>query len=94
MANAVWALKKGEITEALCMINEGATKVWLSTMWKTLSHDVIAQVVVRLWAIWRVRRMVIHENVFQSPLSTHCFVERFLEEIPTTKPVQRCNGGG
>jgi hypothetical protein len=55
MANAVWALKKGEITEALCMINEGATKAWLSTMWKTLSHDVITRVVVRLWAIWRAR---------------------------------------
>jgi hypothetical protein len=37
---------------------------------------------------------VIYENMFQSPLSTHCFVERFLEEIPTTKPVQRCSGGG
>jgi hypothetical protein len=38
--------------------------------------------------------MVIPENMFQSPLSTHCFVERFLEEIAMTKPVQRCSGGG
>jgi hypothetical protein len=36
---------------------------------------------VSLWAIWTARRKVIHEGEFQSPLSTHCFVRRFLDEL-------------
>jgi hypothetical protein len=33
---------------------------------------------VTLWVIWFARRKAIHEEVFQSPLSTHAFVEAFL----------------
>jgi hypothetical protein len=31
--------------------------------------------------IWFARRKGIHENEFQSPLSTHPFVQRFISEI-------------
>ena len=37
--------------------------------------------VVTLWAIWRVKRKAIYENSFQSPLSTHSFVERYLNDL-------------
>src|SRR6185295_10744836 len=41
------------------------------------------------------RRQVIHENIFQSPLSTHNFVERFLSDLvkATPKSVNREGGG-
>nr|TKW19887.1 hypothetical protein SEVIR_4G049000v2 [Setaria viridis] len=42
---------------------------------------------MRLWAIWHAKREAIHENMFQSPLSTHCFVERFVAELELVKPV-------
>jgi ribonuclease HI len=43
---------------------------------------------VTLWAIWHARRKAIHEDIFQSPLSTHHFVENFLAELnqTNTKP--------
>ena len=71
MAKAVWALERDEIAGAICMISEGDARGCLAAVWKTLSHEVITRVVIRLWAIWHARRMVIYENVFQSPLSTH-----------------------
>ena len=34
-----------------------------------------------MYAIRHARRKTIHEHQFQSPLSTHLFVERFLEDL-------------
>jgi len=42
-----------------------------------------------MWAIWYARRKAIHEGIFQSPLSTHNFVEHFISDINLTKPKQR-----
>jgi hypothetical protein len=36
---------------------------------------------VILWAIWTVRRKAIHEEVFQSPVSIHGFIDSFLWEL-------------
>jgi hypothetical protein len=85
MAKAVWALERDEIAGAICMISVGDARAWLATAWKILSHEAITRVVIRLWAIWHARQLVIHENVFQSPLSTHFFVERYLKELMVTK---------
>jgi hypothetical protein len=50
--------------------------------------------VVTLWAIWHARRKAIHENIFQRPLSTHGFIDRFVTELgmTTTTPseVKQC----
>lgn len=42
-----------------------------------------------LWAIWYARCKAIHEQNFQSPLSTHYFVDRFIAELGLVKPVQK-----
>jgi len=42
-----------------------------------------------LWAISYARRKAIHEQNFQSPLSTHYFVDRFIAELGLVKPVQK-----
>jgi len=88
MAKAVWALERDEIAGAICMISEGDARAWLVEVWKILTHEAITRAMIRLWAIWHARRLVIHENVFQSPLSTHFFVDRYLEELMVTKPAQ------
>ncbi|TVU21984.1 hypothetical protein EJB05_31656, partial [Eragrostis curvula] len=51
-----------------------------------MPHEDITRVVIRLWAIWHARRKAIHENQFQSPLSTNCFVERYISELDIIKP--------
>lgn len=38
-----------------------------------------------LCVMWFARRNAIHGNIFQSPLSTHLFVERFLAELDEIK---------
>ncbi|KAK1603090.1 hypothetical protein QYE76_037263 [Lolium multiflorum] len=59
-------------------------------MMATLSHENQTRVFVTLWAIWHARRKAIHEQVFQSPLSVHCFVENFLKDLghAETRPAE------
>jgi hypothetical protein len=47
---------------------------------KKIANDEFIMVAVRLWVIWHACRKVLHENIFQSPLFMHCFVERFISE--------------
>ncbi|CAA0830026.1 Unknown protein [Striga hermonthica] len=61
-------------------------KKWLHEAIKTLRHEDLVRLVVTLWAIWYTRRRVIHEDIFQSPLSTHHFVENFLNDLTLEKP--------
>jgi hypothetical protein len=46
---------------------------------------------VILWAIWYARRKIIFDGEFQSPLSTHAFVESYLRDISlsSTRGVQQ-----
>lgn len=39
-----------------------------------------------LWAIWWARRQAIHEQIYQSPVATHQFISRFIEELEVLKP--------
>ena len=59
---------------------------WLAKVMDMLPHDDLIRVVVTPWAIWHARRKAIHENIFQSPLSIHCFVDKFIAELEQTKP--------
>jgi hypothetical protein len=54
-------------------------------MFDTPSHDQTIWMCTILWAIWHARQKAIYENIFQSPLSTHHFVESFLSDINQTK---------
>jgi hypothetical protein len=33
---------------------------------------------------WYARRKVVYENTFQSPLSTHCFVDKYIADLERT----------
>ena len=39
---------------------------------------------VTLWALWHAKRKAVYENIFQSPLSTHSFVVRFIADLDLT----------
>ena len=47
----------------------------------TMKKDDLVRMLVTLWAIWHAKRKAIPEEIFQSPLSTICFVDRFLEDL-------------
>jgi hypothetical protein len=50
-------------------------------MLETLPHDQFIRLTITMWAIWGARRKAIHEDMFQSPLSTYGFIHSFLREI-------------
>ena len=81
IARHVWSLENVEIAELVS--NAGAEDVrgWLAELLQHLKQEEMIRVVVRLWAIWYVRRKAIYEDQFQSPLSTHCFVECFVVDL-------------
>ena len=55
-------------------------------VFSTLLQDDLVRLTVRMWDIWRARQKVIHESYFQSPLLTHCFVEKwFLDDLELSK---------
>ncbi|CAN6244691.1 unnamed protein product [Urochloa humidicola] len=91
LARCVWALEQEELTEHLCGIQEMEARAWLATAMESLSSEQMARVAITMWAIWYVRRKAIHEHIFQSPLSTHCFIERFISETLTWGSPSRNN---
>ena len=88
-ARCIWALEKEETVELLSGILENDTKSWLTIMAEILPQEDIARVAITLWAIWYARRKVIHENVYQSPLSTYNFVDKLVLELGLEMHVQR-----
>jgi ribonuclease HI len=56
-------------------------KRWIFAMIKSLKHEDLIRCLVTLWAVWSARRKAIHEEVFQSSLFTHSFVESFLRDL-------------
>ena len=71
------------------MTTEPNAKQWIFHMMSTLNNDDLIRCFVTLWAIWYARWKVIHENIFQSPLSTHTFVENFLRDLEMASPVRQ-----
>lgn len=63
------------------MTQQGNARDWIFELIEKLPSREMTEAFVSLWAIWHARRKVIHENLFQSPLSTHCFIKSFMEEL-------------
>jgi hypothetical protein len=81
VARCVLALANEGITEHVCMNEDPSARNWLFAMMETLLRDDFARVAVTLWAIWYARKRIIHEGEFQSPLSTHMFIENYLRDL-------------
>jgi ribonuclease HI len=81
MARSVWALADEEVVEHMFETTEPNARSWLFNMMESLTSEHFIMVAVSLCAIWTARRKAIHEGEFQSPLSTHYFVKRFLQEL-------------
>jgi ribonuclease HI len=88
-ARSVWGLAPVEISDYVQQLYEPHARGWLQAMMKDLSHEESTRVVITLWALWHARRKIIHEGQFQSPFSTHCFIERFKAELQIAEPVPR-----
>ena len=54
-----------------------------------LSHEEFTRMVVTLWAVWRVRRRAIHEEIFDSPFSTNSFIIHYLSDLELLEKGER-----
>jgi hypothetical protein len=77
----VWALAPEDITEHMENTMESNAKLWIFSMISSLRQDELTRCLVTLWSIWFARWKAIDEGIFQSPLTTNCFVENFIREL-------------
>jgi hypothetical protein len=62
-------------------------------MIETMKKEDLVRMLVTLWAIWHAKRKAIHEDVFQIPMATIAFVNRFIEDLNgCTEPVKKKGG--
>jgi hypothetical protein len=81
MSRCVWALADAELAEHVSCSEEGNAREWLAAMMQSLKQEDQTRVFVTLWAIWHARRKAIHEQIFQSPLTVHMFVQNFVSDL-------------
>ena len=89
LAKCVWALEKEDITEFVGCLQEQDARAWLAQTFSSLPQEDLVCVTINMWTIWYARRKAIYVGIFQSPFSTHNFVERFISDLNLTKPKQR-----
>lgn len=85
MAKSVWALKDDDAVIPVYGDETTDPRLWLFNLSDTLSQEQFVEVLVTLWAIWWARRRAIHEEEFQSPLSTHLFIIKYLNDLNLMK---------
>ena len=81
MARCVWALGEEEILGHVISNRTEDPRLWLFWLFETMNQQDLARVLITMWAIWWARRRAIHDNEFQSPLSTMCFINRYLQDL-------------
>ncbi|XP_071683223.1 uncharacterized protein [Lolium perenne] len=91
-ARCVWALADEGVVEHLSKTDTPVARLWLAEMTETLSQDDFTRVAITMWAIWYAKRKIIYEEVYQSPLSTHLFIEGFLRDLAIQKPSEGRRG--
>lgn len=87
MAHSVWALYDKGLVEQMCQHTGDNARYWLFTMNEAFSHEAFICMAVTLWEIWWAKRKVVYDDIYQSPISTHHFVQSFLADLQTlSKP--------
>ena len=81
MSMSVWAMKEYDVMLPLMADETDDPRLWLFSLSEALSKERFIEVLATLWSIWWVRRKFIHEGEQRSPMSTHCFITRYLEEL-------------
>jgi hypothetical protein len=84
LARCVWALSAEDITEHISLSTEPVARQWLFSVIETMNKDDCIQMLVMLWEIWHAKRKAIHEEIFQSPMATIAFVNKFLGDLGGT----------
>lgn len=91
-ARSVWALAEEGLVEQMCQHQIANAKNFIFALHDSLSHSEFIRMVVTLWATWGARRKAIYEDILQSPLSTHLFIEAYLNDLQILDKSTRATG--
>jgi ribonuclease HI len=61
--------------------NHSDAKLWLIELQESMGHESFVKLIVTPWSIWWVRRKAVHEEQFQSPLTTFLFIQRYMLDL-------------
>jgi len=86
MAKCVWTLQGEEILEFISQADHSDARGLLHEAVAALRHEDLVRLIVTMWSVWYARRQAIHENIFQSPLLTYNYVERFIADLEPAIP--------
>ena len=56
-------------------------RLWVFWLLDTLPEKEVVQILVTMWSIWWTRRRAIHDDQYQSPMSTSVFITKFLGDL-------------
>jgi len=90
VAKCIWALEDEQMASMVSTVDDPCAKGWLAQIFRSLNNEEAVRCAVVLWAIWYARRKAIHESVFQSPLSTHSFIQRFMADLSVVQTQRHC----
>lgn len=80
MARSVWVLVDEDLYDQIRWRREEQARHWLFELDEALSEQDYVKVIVTMWALWKAKRDLVHEDKWQSPFVTSKFVEHFLRE--------------
>ena len=81
MARSVWDLALETVIKHICPKQDRHAKGCLFSLLKNMPNVEFTTMSIALWVVWHARRKGIHEEIFQSPFSTHIFINSFLLEL-------------
>jgi hypothetical protein len=82
-------MSEPDIADHVALSSEPSAKLWLFLMIETMKEVDLVRMVVTLWAIWHAKRKAVHEDIFQSPMATMGFVNRFLADLELSRPAKQ-----
>lgn len=101
MLRCIWALSDEHLVEQMSLNTDANAKNWLFALHEVLLQTDFVRLIITLWAVWRARRKAIYEDIFTSPMSTHQFINSYLNDLkeietpgrtvnaqPTARPTQ------
>jgi hypothetical protein len=81
MARCIWVLMADDIVKHISGSTEPSAQNWLFAMMETMKTEDLTRMLVTLWAIWHAKRKAIPKDIYQSPISTIMFVDRFIDDL-------------
>ncbi|XP_073355645.1 uncharacterized protein [Aegilops tauschii subsp. strangulata] len=85
MARCIWSLADEDLVQEMSQHSNSNPRDWLFAMNEALTADMFMCMAVTIWAIWTAKRKFVYEDIHQSPLCTHLFIQSYLADIHTLR---------